>query len=405
VLFLASAVVTSFGHLSLQFVLLVLVLWSSVFVLRSPGRAPLLMTLVIVTTASVWIPFNVLGLALLVVALVWSARSRDWWGVAAGVITLASVWDALISSTLYLLGFRVGDEGPESAVTPVEASSSVQSTVDAQAETAKSLFTAPGGVEQVAPLVGGLALVSLVFAVWLLTREAPRAWRRFAPIVVVAGYFLLITVADAIVTGEAPHYGGHKLAFALTIMVLASTLPIALAGLGGLAPGMTPVRWSAVGAVVLLLSLDTILPRAVSALSPSLWASVDPMEPPYWSVAEVKPQADQPISSLPVACAFAPPESTVPTALPLGQQAYNCTRMLLGMNGLEGSATVLVDWLRTDWLSNEPHWDDFHDRIGAGAGQQSGRTVVLMNESGGVAGLTTLGTLLERYPADYSVSP
>ena len=406
ILVLASAVVTSFGHLSLQFVLPVLVLWSAVFIMRIRGRAPLLMTLAIVCTASVWVPFNVLGLVLLVASLVWVIRGRDWLGLGAVILTVASVWDALISSTLYLLGIHVGEDGPQAIGDgPVSESSSVQSVIDAQAETARSLFTAPGGVEQVQPLLAGLALVSVVFAVWLLTNGRAQGWRRyarFAPVIIVGAYLLIIMAGDAIVTGAAPHYGGHKLAFAFTIMALASTLPLAVTGIDRATRAMTPARWFAVGGVVIVLLLDTMLPRAISALSPVLWTAVDPADPPHWSVAEVKPTADQPISSLPVACAFAPPVSDVPTALPLGQQSYNCTRMLLGMTGLEGEAPVLVDWLRTDWLSNEAHWDDFYPWLAQAAPELSGRTIVLMDEEGGVAGLTTLGALLEQNPPEGS---
>lgn len=404
-LFIASAVVTSFGHLSLQFVLLALALWSSVFVLRVPGRARILMTLVIVCTASVWIPFNVLGLILLVGALLWSLRARDRWALGASLLTLAAVWDALISSTLYLLGFRIGESGPEVMGPSVESAgpSSMQSVIDAQAETARSLFTAPGGVEQIQPLLAALAVASVVFAVWLTSSSRAVGWRggtRFAPIAIMSLYALAVTFGDALVTGAAPHYGGHKLVYAITFMALVSTLPVALLGLDRPARGMTTTRWFAVGGVVAILLLDTILPRSLSALSPILWTKSDSEAPQYWSVAEVRPTADQPISSLPVACVFAPPESQIPTALPLGQQAYNCTRMLLGMNGLEGEATILVDWLRTDWLSNEPHWDDFYSALVSGTSDLTGRSVVLMNPAGEVAGLTTLGALLDRYSVD-----
>jgi hypothetical protein len=404
VLLLASAVVTSFGHLSLQFVLPVLVLWSTVFIARVPSRARLLMTLAIVCVASVWVPFNVLGLVLLVGALVWVLRGRDRLGLGAVILTAAAVWDALISSTLYLLGFHVGDDGPQAIGGAMSSeTSSLQSAIDAQAETARSLFTAPGGVEQVQPLVAGLALAAVVFAVWLTVQPGTQGWHRFvrfAPVAVLGSYLVVIMVGDAVVTGAAPHYGGHKLAFAFTIMALASTLPVAVAGIDRTTRSMTPARWFAVGGIVVILLLDTILPRAISALSPVLWTAVDPEDPPHWSVAEVRPVAEQPISSLPVACAFAPPVSDVPTALPLGQQSYNCTRMLLGMTGLEGEAPVLVDWLRTDWLSNEAHWDDFYPWLAQAAPELSGRTVVLMDEEGGVAGLTTLGALLEQNPPE-----
>jgi hypothetical protein len=401
VLFIASSVITSFGHLSLQFVLLLLVLWSSTFLTRVPGRARLLTTLAVVGAASVWIPLNVLGLGLLVVAFVWTIRGRDWWGLGAAALTLAAVWDALISSTLFLLGIQIGS--PDDGVQAVEepgSSDSLQTSLDAQIDTAKSLFTAPGGVEQVQPLVGALALGIVVFGVWLMWggRGPQRAvWARFAPIVVLSAYLVGIQVADAFATGGAPHYGGHKLAFALAVMALVSALPLAIAGLDRGRAGMTPTRWAAVGGVVVLLTLDTMLPRAISALSPMLWPAVDAENPLYWSAFEVRDQAEQPLSSLPIACAFAPPQASLPTALPLGQQSYNCTRMLLGMTGLESDAAVLVDWLRTDWLSNEPHWDDFHGRLVSRVGDLGGRSIVLMNEDGGVAGFTTLGQLTERY--------
>ncbi len=399
---IASAVITSFGHLSLQFVLVAISLWSAVFLARSPHGARLLMTLVVVALASVWLPFNVLGLALLAVCLVGSLRRRAWWALGAVLLTGAAVWDALISSTLFLLGIELGGtDGGEAPAAEGDAGS-VQTTVNEQIETAKSLFTAPGGVEIIQPLVGGLALASVLFVVWLLADNSkPRlaGLMRIAPIIVLGGYVVLIQVGDAIATGGAPHYGGHKLAFAFTITALASTIPIAITGLDRGMRGMTPLRWAAVGVVVVVLTVDTMLPRAISALSPMLWPSIDRAAPAYWSAAEVKPVPRQPLSSLPVACLFAPPESDVPTALPRGQEAYNCTRLLLGMSGLEGRATVLVNWLQTDWLSNEPHWDDFHDRIAADAGELTGRPVVLMNPAGGLAGLSTLGSLLERYPA------
>lgn len=408
-LFVASSVITSFGHLSLQFVLLVLVLWSLVFLLRVPGQARLLMTLVVVCTASVWVPFNVLGLALLIVACAWTIRARNWWGLAAVVATLAAVWDALISSLLFLLGIQInlGAEGESSAsdssaggVSETVAGNSVQSSLYDQVETAKSLFTAPGGVEQIQPLVAGLALASVVFAVWLVARTDVGRLRSlvpFAPLVVVGGYLVAIEVGDAIATGGAPHYGGHKLAFAFTIMALVSTLPIAITGIDLSVRGMTAARWFAVGGVVLALTVDTMLPRALSALSPMLWPAVDASAPAYWASAEVKPLADQPISSLPIACVFAPPVSDLPTALPLGQQSYNCTRLLLGLNGLEGEPTELVNWLQRDWMSNTSNWEDFYTRLEGVAVEHGNRTVLLMNPEGGTSGLTTLGSLLQQY--------
>lgn len=402
VLAVGSSIITSFGHLSLQFVLLVLVLWSACFLLATPGRARLLMTLAIATTASVWLPFNVLGLAVLALTLAWLVRRRDAIGLVAWAAVVLASWDALLSSTLFLLGVGappLSSEGASPGAPAGDGGLSIQSQVLQQVETATSLFTAPGGVEQVQPVVALLALACVLAAAWLLCRGTSlrAGLRRFGPIVLMAAYLLAIQIGDAIATGAAPHYGGHKLGFAITMMALASTLPIAIMALDGAARGMTTLRWLAVGGLLLALTLDTMLPRAISALSPMLWPTVDASSPAYWAPAEVKPVADQPIASLPVACVFAEPGKD-PAALPLGQQSYGCTRLLLGLGGLEGDATVLVTWLQTDWLSNEPHWDDFRQSIEAEAGELTGRTVVLMSPDGGTSGFTTLGELLSRFP-------
>lgn len=403
-LVVASSVVTSYGHLSLQFILLVIILWSTCFLLRSSGRSRLLMTLAVVCTASVWIPLNILALVLLLGCFVWAVRARNWMSVVACIVTSLSVWDALISSTLFLLGIdiRSGAVAVQAGTAAGDGGSSIQSAVNAQVETAKSLFTAPGGVEQIQPLVAALTLASVVFCVWLVAREDSGRWRRFipfAPSAVLGAYLLVIDAADAVTTGGAPHYGDHKLAFALTIMALVSTLPVSITGIDYSSPRLSPARWFAAGGVVLLLTLDTMLPRALSALSPMLWPAVDRSAPAYWSPAEVKPIASQPISSLPVACVFAPPQSATPGALPLGQQSYSCTRLLLGLTGREGAVPALTTWLVTDWLSNQSHWKDFYPRLKNSVGDLAPRSVLLMKPDGGTAGVTTLGSLLAQVPS------
>lgn len=401
VLFLASSVITSYGHLSLQFVLIVLVLWALVFVLDWAGQARLLMTLAIATTASVWLPFNILGLVLLVGTLVWVLRSRNWRGLLAWAVTVVVVWDALISSTLYLFGIDLGADtaGGGELAGEVVTGGGVEALPE-QVATASSLFTAPGGVEQIGPILALLAVAALLFVVWLMSAALRTgSWVSavpFVPVIALGAYLLAIQVGDAITTGAAPHYGGHKLGFALTVMVLAAMLPIALAGLGGSIGSMSLLRWMSIGAVLVLLTLDTTLPRAISALSPMLWPKVDTAAPQYWSAAEVRDAASQPISSLPVACLFAPPETAVPTALPFGQESYACTRLLVGLSGLEGQVGSLPSWLQTDWLSNRQNWDDFYGSLVDSTAGIRGRTVVLMDTDGQVAGLATWGSLLDR---------
>ncbi len=406
VLFVASAVVTSYGHLSFQFILIVLTLWAAVFLV--PGRDPfarIVMTLAIATSASVWVPLNVIGLALVLSVLGWSVWRRHWRTAMLAAFTLVVSWDALLSSTLYLLGLNGADSVASSASEGsgvVETVGSSAVSLPPQVLAATHLFEAPGGTEIVQPLLGGLALVSVLIVVARHPRVTVHATRLrgFAPIlpvVALGAYAILLSVGDGIITGSAPHYGGHKLAFAWTVMALAATLPIAITLLEPRVSGMTVLRWMAMGAVFVLLMLDTMLPRAVSALSPKLWPGADASSPAYWVPAEVRNQPVQLIESLPVACIFVPPQVSTPSALPLGQQAYTCTRLLTGLNGLEGRAGTISAWLATDWQSNQQTWAAYYPSLVETTRRLSGREVILMTPEYGVAGLAPWNAVLDRH--------
>jgi hypothetical protein len=389
---IASSVVTSYGHLSFQFVLIVLVLWATVFLLGTKApHARLLMILVIATTASVWLPLNVVGIGLIAICFFGTIIRRNWLGLALVVLTVLAVWDALISSTLYLLGvdLHVGGGSGDGAGAP-------------EPSTTSTLFQAAGGTEIVQPLLGGLALAALLFVVaWYAKSRPIRGWRAampFAPIAGMVCYVLAITIGDAIITGGAPHYGGHKLAFAVVIMIIGATLPIAILALEPNANGMTLLRWFAVGGVVLLLSLDTMLPRAISALSPALWPAIDKSAPAFWSPAEVRNTPTQTIDSLPLACVFAPTGATAPGGQPDGQLAYSCTRLLIGLNGLEGRVGPLSEWLLNDWLGNTTSWNNRYESLAEDKWGVANRQVILMNSDKSVAGLASLQSLLDSYP-------
>lgn len=404
VVVLASSVVTSYGHLSLQFVLIILVLWAAVFLLGTKvPQARLLMSLVIATAASVWLPLNVVGIALIAICFGGTIMRRNWIGLALVALTFVAAWDALVSSTLFLLGIDLGGTG---AVTDPAGGSAISegpaSPVSAQVETATELFKAAGGTEILQPLLGGLALAALLFVVSWYTKSRPiRGWRAvmpFAPIAVMVCYVLAITIGDAIITGGAPHYGDHKLAFAVVIMIIGSTLPIAILALEPNANGMTLLRWFAVGGVVLLLSLDTMLPRAISALSPALWPAIDKSAPAFWSPAEVRNTPNQTIDSLPLACVFAATGATAPGGLPDGQLSYSCTRLLIGLNGLEGRVGPLSEWLLNDWLGNTTSWNNRYESLAEDKWGVANRQVILMNSDKSVAGLASLQSLLDSYP-------
>ncbi len=388
VLVLASAVVTSYGHLSLQFIFLVLVLWAGVFLLETPFLLRLSATLLIATSASVWLPLNVLGFAIIVVALVVVIRRRSAIGGLLVIVTAAVSWDAIFSSALYVFGIgaasggEAGIEGVATAPTGEIAAST-------------HLFKAPGGTEVVAPVLGILAALAVLVVAWVyLRKQSDQSWKTaipFLPIAVFGAYTLLITIGDAIITSGAPHYGGQKIIFAFVIMALAVTLPLAL-----MLFESSVLLGLAIGAVLILLTVDSILPRALSALSPVLWPTVNANAPQYWAGAEVNGNADQPISNSPIACFTLPPASTVPTALPFGQDSYACTRLLIGLNALEGKAGTLQNWLQTDWMSNRTNWDEFYDSLVESTQPLATRSAIVMGDEKRLLGLQPWGLVLSR---------
>lgn len=406
VLFLASALLTEYGHMSLQFVLIILVLWACVFSVASPWWAKLSLTLAIATSASVWIPLNVLGLILVVAAIVWSARRKHWWGLGLSIAVLAMGADALVSSISFMIGFPIDVRAIVSGSSDQGAASSIAdssaSAVSEVLEKSTAIFTIGGGTESASALLVVLALVSVIGAAIVLSKELStdnsELVYRFAPMLIFGAYVVALTAADSVAAGGGAHYGSLKIGFALVIMAAASYLPFALSGLSFEARGMTGLRWIGVAAVVLLLTWDSFLPRALSAISPSRWQGVDADSPIYWAAAEVKPMANQPLSSLPVACVIAPPHTPRPTALPWGQETYSCTRLLLGMNGLEGKTSFTNNWLGTEWVQQKSIWDDVHDRMPEWTAAIADRQVIVMNKDAQLAGFTTFTDLIRMNP-------
>ena len=400
VLVLASAVVTSYGHLSMQFILLVLVLWAGVFLLETPFLLRLSATLLIATSASVWLPLNVLGFTIIVVAVVVVIRRRSAIGGALVIVTAAVSWNAIFSSALYVFGFGAASGAGAGAGAGTGAGGGTEGaaaiptwTVDLAAST--HLFKAPGGTEIATPVLGILAAVAVLIVAWAyLHRQNDPSLSTampFLPITVFGAYTLVITIGDAIITGGAPHYGGQKIMFAFVIMALVATLPLAL-----MLTESSVFLGLTIGAVLVLLTADSLLPRALSALSPVLWPTVNASAPQYWAVAEVNGKADQPILDSPIACFAVPPASTVPTALPSGQDSYACTRLLIGINGLEGKAGSLPNWLQTDWMSNRTNWDEFYGSLLESTRPLASRSVIVMGDEKQLLGLQPWGLVLSR---------
>lgn len=396
VLFLASAVLTEYGHVSLQFVLFILVLWVVSFAADSPWQVRLALTLAIATSASVWIPLNLLGFVIVIAAIVWSLRRRRWWAFAMTAVTLIVCWDALITSILFLFGIDLGTEN----VASVAGSEGAGDLPGALVQQSSQLFEIPGGTERATATLAVLALAAVVAAAVVQRRlSSQRAlWISFLPFVTLAAYVMLITVADAIASGSAPNYGTVKFTFALVIVVLAAYAPLAVTLADEPESGMSPLRWVVVLGVLVVLMADTLLPRALGAISPVRWGGIDEAAPIFWAAAEVKPTGDQDLSTLPIACLVAPPVSEKPTALPWGQESYGCTRILVGMNGLEGTTGFMVPWLGTEWSRQQSTWDQAYASLERSTRGVASRQVIMIGQDAELVGLTTFSNLLRQNP-------
>lgn len=408
VLATGSAALTFFGHLSLQLVLLMLVVWLAVFLARTPepyGR--LLATGIAVSAGVVWFPLNLFALGLLAAMLVsvvavsirqlTAGRAPDLWPWAIVVLTGVSAWDGLVSSTLYALGVGGAGGSPPTAAGPLGGAS-----VPANAA---SLFASPGGTEAPTALLAALAALSVLGAAVLVSRSGASPTSlgiRFMPVALVGGYAIAIGFGDAMLTASGENYPTLKMGYAAVIVIASATLPLAIASLDPHRSGMTLTRWVAVGGTVFVLSADSILPRAVASIGPKIWEQ-PASGLPYWSVFEVQPQANQPIAELPIACTFLPPGSEVPTGNIDGQRAYNCTRLLVGLNGLDARDGSVLDWIRTDWLSNGDFWNDWAPIMAGASGEIRAKRIVLLGQDGNVIGFETLQGLLDRFPPPQSV--
>ena len=399
----ATAVLLAYGHMTLEYVLLVVAFWAAVFLVGGRGRARLLTSIVVIATSSVWFPLNGIALLLLVGGWVWVVArlvrgSRDWVSLVAMLAVTAVVWDALVSSSFYILNV-----GMPSAADPSVGGSIGGVTAGGMVPALDiPLLEAGGGTESAGPILIALAGLGLMGAAWLITRSWGVRTRTqliaFGPVLLLIAYSIGINALDALLTGSAPNYGSQKMGYMVAVVVATVTLPIALLVIDLRRSGMTVLRWVGVGVIAFAMIGDTLLPRGLSQLSSEYWSAPDPNNLPFWAPAEVKPVAEQPISSTPVACAFLPQGADQPSGQPNAETVYRCTRMLVGLGGLEGRVGGLMEWVTNDWLSNGSFWSVWHASINGASDEAKSRRVVLLDSDGSVIGFETLGSLLERFP-------
>lgn len=426
VLVSANLVATGYGHLTFQFTVLIAALWSSVFISEMAfPRARLISSLIIVTGMTVWLPLNVLAVIILLGWLVVlirrftldSGRRRDVVGLGLWLVVAICVWQPIKSSLLFIAASSPTASGTGSLTGGGNLVSAGISALVPAGLADSTLFAASGGTDQTGPILAIIAVIAAVGAGFYLSRQPGGSgnalYVRFMPVILLAAMALMITMLDAWATGGGPHYGSMKFTFMAAVVVSATCIPLALLLFDRNSLSvMTPLRWIAVVAVLFLLVVDTIVPRAIAAARPEQWSPPIPFNNPqsFWWPADVNGSGTQSIGGNPVGCVYLPQGAKVPSALLASQlsdaqRVYSCTRLLSGLAGVDTEAQPLVDWLRREWLTNTPAWSDSYDSLAAMPASVLDKPMILLDDGSNVIGLDTMRSLLMRFPRDAGKTP
>ncbi|CAB4835961.1 unannotated protein [freshwater metagenome] len=378
---------------------------------------------------TVWLPLNVVAVVVVITWLAvmvsrafrFGARSFDAIGFVLLAIVTIGVFQPVFSSFVFLFsgsqsagGVLVGGSGGG-----VSAHVSIPTLGPIQMGLGDStLFAAGGGTDQAGPIFAVLAIAVVLAAAVVISRQPAvirtSTLRRFIPLGIFAFFALAIYTLDFWSTGSGPHYGSLKFTFLTATLVLTTCLPIGLMLLDPQALGaMTAPRWVAVGGILLLLMIDSVLPRAMALARPQQWSQPIPFNNTsgsYWWPAEVNGTAVQPISASPVACVYLPQGAKVPSALLASalsdpQRVYSCTRLLVGLAGEDFDARALVEWLRREWLSNTPAWSPAYDALSGMPDSVQDRPVILLDDGSNVIGVESVRSLLARFPQSAGDAP
>jgi len=415
ILVAAVLMLTAYGHLTLQWTMLIAVLWVSAYLVQSRvPRAKLWTSLAVVAGMTVWFPLVAVSIVLLfgwlvvLIVRVGSAgrRTSDWLALGVVAVVAIGLLEPVRSAIVFVFGIvpavSVGGFGGIGGV-----GSSVGIPVWSGL-TDSELFAAGGGTEVTTPLLMVLAGLGALAASAVVTKQGTdRGYVRLIPLLLLAGFALTLNVVDQWATGGAPNYGSQKFTFMAVIVIAAATLPVGLMLLDARARGMTPTRWVGVGVVIIALVVDPLLVRSVAAARPEQWSPPIPFDNPrsYWWPAEVNGEPNQPIAENPIGCVYLPagakaPSGILESGLSDPQRVYSCTRLLAGLASEDQGAQPMVDWLRREWLTNTRAWTGVYGYLAGMPDSVLDRPVILLDDGSNVTGLETMRSLLARYPAE-----
>ena len=390
------------GHLTLQFVFLVLGLWMAVFLVGSPiPRGRILTSLAAASLATVWFPLAPVSVLILLGCGAWfvsaARRARDI-RVVDPISFLLWLFVCLVLSEPLIGSLRYITDQPLITGMGVASGGGVST---ATAIPALDLLESAGGTEVVAPALGLLVAASALLAALFVSRANHQLGRvqrslLFAPALLLVAYDLALNLIGTWWAGAGPNYGASKTMFMTSIVLLSVSLPLAVMEVDRKRTGLTPVRVVSIIAVIFILTIDGLLPRALIRISPANYPLSAGVEKGYWWPAEVRSTSDQSIAANPIGCVYFPQGAPAPTALPDGQTAYSCTRLLAGLSGEDAGAQPVVDWLRREWLTNEAAWTAAWPGMIKMAPEVLDKQLILLDENNQVIGLESIRSLLDR---------
>lgn len=403
------AVLLTYGHLTLQYTLIAFVLWLGVFLAPEksmPWRK--VTTLAIAATAMVWFPLSalsvilVLGLgAYLVMRIVQRnginrLNSAVWLGITVGVSAL--LFSFLVSSLEFSLGI-----GATSA--QGRSGGGMGGGLAAISLPTLPLFSDPGGTEQITVTMLVLVVLGVMATVWFRSGRSALTFSTvlpYAPILILSFFVTAIFLADFWSVGDGPNYAALKMGYAVLFPILVVTIPYLILVLpsGSAVTSLGLLRWFGIGSLVVVLSFDTLFPRALMQLKPQIWPST--ADSPFWYPAEIRDTGDQDLVTNPIGCLYLPRGADQPSALPSGQRAYSCTRLLSGVAGVELAAAPIVRWQLDEWLMNTTLWEERYGELSALPATALNRSFIVLDQDSQVVGVETLGNLLNRYRPELS---
>ena len=408
VLVTASLAASGLGHLTLQFIFIPLTFWVAIFAVGSGARyGGALATIGIIGSALVWFPLTPIALVLLYVGLILLtgrvARQRSFSGfVLAGVwvAMIVLTWSGFLSALRYITDTTTVATGAGGFVGGISAIAARIPSLD--------LLSSQGGTEQISPSLSIVVLISAVLAVLFIRRIFPKAtsaalFLRLAPAILLATYSIGLLLGGSWWSGAPPAYGAVKSAFLVSMVIFAVAAPLAIMELDPRNRGRSVVRFAGITGVIYVLAVDGLLTRAVTNTSPTRWPSEVDKTGNYWWPAEVQSIAHQPISSIPIGCAFFEKGAVVPTALPDGQLAYSCTRLLVGLAGQDVTGQPVINWVKREWLTNTAAWLEEYPELQTLPPEIRDRKLILMDFFNNVVGLETIGTFMDRVKPDWAI--